>query len=397
MKIKQEEARAFLIHHHQLDEKVPADKNSILKLFSRLHCIQYDPLNVVGRNPDLVLQARVKNYNPNLFHKMIYEERQFIDGWDKMMSIYPITDWPYFNLIRLRHGQGTKTTLAYRKSLQALDLTDSLLDLIHDDGPLQSSKLTSTSVNQGSWGHGKLASAGLDYLYAIGKISVSNKINTQKIYDLTERIIPSSILNQKPPFHDSKQGLQDFIKWYVLRRIDTMGLLWNKNGGAWLGYYIQKKQDRTPYLKALLKEEKIIPITIEGIKEAFYITKENLTSLQDFLQSYSKGSSFIQPSLRFLAPLDNFLWDRNLIEELYGFRYRWEVYTPLAKREFGYYVLPILYGNRLIGRIEFDYYRKDSPLNIKNTWYEKDFMPDAKYTKALHTELKNFKNYLLKI
>ncbi len=397
MHLSNSEARAFLIQHHGLGQKSPSTKAAIMKLFDKLHCIQYDPLNVVGRNPDLVIQARIENYDPKIFHQLIYHDRQLIDGWDKMMAIYPIGDWPYFDVIRRCHGRGTKSTLAYRNSLDALDLTEGLLDLIEKGGPLQSSKLPSKSTNKGSWGHRKLTSAGLDYLYAVGKICVSDKINTQKIYDLTDRVVPKSVLDHPPVFPDTEKGLRDFIKWYIFRRIDTMGLLWNKNGGAWLGYYIEKKKDRLPYIEELIKEEKITPIYIGDIKEPFYITRDNLKDLKSSLTSKKRPDKSGSPNIRFLGPLDNFMWDRGLIEAVFNFKYRWEVYTPVDKREFGYYVLPILYGDSLVGRIEFDYYRQGQDLSIKNTWYEKNFTPDENFTKAFQEELMHFENYLKKI
>lgn len=397
MKLTKQQARHFLVQHHKLDRKQEATKENILGLFNTMYCIQYDPLNVVGRNPDLVLQARLYNYDTNLLHELLYQDRVLIDAWDKMMAIYKVTDWPYFNRIRHRMGQGTKGTLAYRNSLEAMELCDDILELIKKEGPLQASKLPSDSAGKGRWGHKKLSSAALDYLYAIGDVCVYDKTNTQKIYDLTENIIPEKLLSQADPFgsEDTEDSAFAFSKWYALRRIKTMGILWNKSGGAWLGYYIQKKGERTPIIEALLAENEILPLEIEGIKEPFYTTPE----IYEDIKSSLLHTSIEEPDpstsyLRFLGPLDNFLWDRDMIEAVFDFTYRWEVYTPVKKRQYGYYVLPILYNNELVARIEFDYYRKGKRLKTLKIWYEDGFKPDSDFKHQLKQEKKHFEKYL---
>lgn len=381
------EAKNFLIHYQGLHKKSKTDKNEmIMTIFNRLGCIQYDPLNVVGRNPDLVLQSRIHNYNKYDLIHLLYKERQLIDAWDKMLSIYPTSNWPSFNRVRESDGQGTIATLKYRNSIEALDLTDSIKQLIADKGPLQASKLKSPTTLESLWGHRKLSSAALDYLFSIGQLGIWGKSNTQKVYDLIENIIPSDILNTPEPF----QTKEDFLDWYVLRRINAVGLLWNKNGGAWLGYHTQNKGLRTQSIKRLLKNNSIHKVTIESISEDFYMATTSLSLLNKTLNTTKRP----RKEVRFLAPLDNLMWDRDFIETLFKFKYRWEVYTPVIKREFGYYVLPILYGNDLIGRIEFDYYRSENDLNIINTWFQPSFTPTKSFQKAFDLELENFSQYL---
>lgn len=376
-------ARGFLVNHHGLDKKLDNTPHNIMTLFDTIGSIQYDPLNVVGRNPDLVLQARFHNYSSDSLHSLLYEKRSLIDGWDKMMSIYPTYNWSYFRRIREQHGQGTINTLAYRKSLKALDLTEELIHLMAANGPIQSSKLPGASAHKGPWGHKKLNSAALDYLYAKGDICIYDKINSQKLYNLTVNVIPDTYLQAEDPFETE----DDFIEWYLLRRIKIMGLAWNKSGGTWLGYYIQKKADRTPIIKKLLKNKEISQVQVKGIKEIFYVSN-------DYIDMLKKDTMSFKPFVRFIAPLDNFMWDRDMIEALFDFKYRWEVYTPIVKRQYGYYVLPILYNNRLIGRIEFDYYRGEGKPVIKNIWYEENFTPDDEFRNSFDIELEEFSNYL---
>lgn len=381
------EARGFIITYQGLDRKSKSNpKESILDIVDRLGCLQYDPLNVVGRNPDLVLQSRINNYKARYLSDLLYQDRKLIDAWDKMMAIYQTTDWPYFMRVRLAHTKGTVNTLKYRNSLDALELTDSIYDYIKDHGPLQSSKLKSDSSSKSRWGHRKHSSAALDYLYAIGSLGIHSKINTQKLYDLIENIVPEEFLNLDDPFVNDEA----FLDWYVLRRIDSIGLLWNKNGGAWLGYHIQPKATRSKSIGRLLDKELIIPIRIDSINEEFYITTKSLPKLEAYLSNDKARPK----QVRFIAPLDNLMWDRGLIEAVFGFVYRWEVYSPVVKREFGYYVLPILYGHNLVGRIEFDYYRGGESVSIINTWFEPGFKRTKGFEKAFKNEINNFTKYL---
>ena len=126
---------------------------------------------------------------------------------------------------------------------------------------------------------------------------------------------------------------------------------------------------------------------IEGGTEDFYITTEDKKALDKVLDCKEK-------EVRFLAPLDNLLWERSLIERIFNFTYTWEVYTPAAKRKYGYYVLPILYGTSLAGRFEPAADRKGKKLNIKNIWYENNFHADKNFTEAYEQELSNFCNFL---
>lgn len=389
LSITKEEAKGFLISYQGLitPKLKPSDnKTTILDFINKLGCIQYDPLNVVGRNPDLVLQSRINDYKANDLNELLYKDRKLIDGWDKMMAIYLTTDWPFFHLLREHHTQSTENTLAYRNSLDALNMTHIVKDYIKQNGPTPSSKLTSKSKSDSVWGHKKLTSAALDYLYAVGELGIYDKINTQKIYDLIENLLPPSILNTPYPFSNDDA----FIDWYVLRRLDSVGFLWNKNGGAWLGYFIQSKSNRSQSLKRLLDNGLITTCNIESFSEPFYMTKKVADELNVYLTSSKKSKK----EVRFIAPLDNLLWDRDLVLQLFDFHYRWEVYTPLVKRQYGYYVLPILYGHDLIGRIEFDYYRGETSLSVKQIWFEPSFKQTKSFDAALERALNLFLNYL---
>lgn len=228
IEVSKEDLRTFLIAYQGLlPTKPSADRLGIIEFIKRVGCIQYDPLNMVGHNPDLVLQSRFNDYDPDLLDKLLYETRDLIDGWDKMMAIYSLEDWPYFQRLRVRKREETEGILAYRKSSEALKYVDNVREFIANNGPVSPSRLDLGRAENGRWGHGKLSSATMDYMWNMGSLSVKEKKNTQKIYDLTENLLPQDILERADPFGDDHA----FYKWYFKRRIGSIGAYWDRNGG----------------------------------------------------------------------------------------------------------------------------------------------------------------------
>ena len=382
IQISIEDARNYMVTYHNLnDSRRLSGKSGILEYVNKVGCIQYDPLNVVGRNPDLVLQSRIKGYHSELLSELLYQDRALIDGWDKMMAIYETKDYPNFKRVRDERGKEIRHYLEHRNSLEALDYIDDIRHLMKEKGPIQSNQITLGEGVTNSWGHKKLSSATLDYMYHIGELGIFDKRNTQKIYDFNSRLLPKEIYNAPEPFDNEI----DFYKWYIKRRIGSVGLLWNKSGGGWLGNFISSKKLRDNIIPELVHEGELLVIDVEGIKEPFYIRSEDEIYLNHIPEN---------KEARFLAPLDNMLWDRDLIKRIFQFDYSWEVYVPESKRKYGYYVLPVLYGNRLVARFEPELQRNNEPIKIKNWWWEKDIIVTNEMESAIEKEFIEFNKYL---
>ena len=212
-------------------------------------------------------------------------------------------------------------------------------------------------------------------MYFSGELAIHHKKGTLKYYELIENCLPADILAEADPCPS------DFAhkKWRVLQRIGSLGLLWNRASDAWLGIAGLKAGDRDAIFSELVSESHITPITVEGIEHTLYCRTEDL-ALLDALRDTPAP-----PRCEFIAPLDNMLWDRKLIQALFDFSYKWEIYTPQAERKYGYYVLPVLYGERFIGRIEMRYDKKKKELQVLNLWYE----PDVRQTKALENKIQS--------
>ncbi|WP_342758640.1 DNA glycosylase AlkZ-like family protein [Kineothrix sedimenti] len=379
--ISMEEARNFLVNYHNLNQaRNLKGIEGVMECFRQMKSIQYDPLNVVGRNADLVLQARVSGYEPGMLYELLYQRYELIDGFDKEMCIYEADDFNKFRRIRAACGETAKERLACREQFDALNVLDDVREHVKRYG-LTSSKDISIGESRASrWGHKKLSSAALDYLYCTGELSVKEKRGTHKYYDFTENVVPKEILAQE----DSKSDRQ-FLEWYIKRRIQSVGLLWNKSGGAWQGHFISNIKLREEILAHLVHIGEVQMVLIEGIESPFYMI--------------SKDERFFDVNLekkhvKFLAPLDNMLWDREMINRLFDFNYRWEVYTPIDKRKYGYYVLPVLYGNQLIARFEPEKPKKNEPFSIKNWWCEKNITITDELLEQIQHSIEDFARYL---
>ena len=357
MKISKEDARSFLVKYHNLTKSHSLKGiGGALEYMKKVRCIQYDPLNIIGRNTDLVLQSRVMDYKPEMLTQLLYEDRILIDGWDKMMSVYPAEDWAYFHYVRKEKGIEAVSILKHRDSDEALKFTEVVLDSLAENGPMEPKQIPLGPAGINSWGHRNLSSVTLDYLYHIGKIGVFTKKNVNKVYDLIENLLPGNILNQTNPFKTE----YDFMKWYVYRRLGSIGMLWNRNGGGWLATLMPNKTTRKQILDEYINEGLVQQIEVEDIPELFYVRSSDA---HIFDSKFSKA-------IRFIAPLDNIIWERNMLSKLFDFDYTWEVYVPADKRKYGYYVIPVLYGNRFIARFEPE--KSKTHFQIKNWWWEKD-------------------------
>ena len=376
-----DEARRMLCRYHNLDgAEALCGKEGVEKIMQRIHSIQYDPLNVIARNADLVLQARVNHYRESILYDLLYKEHKLIDGFDKEMCIYETKDFARFQFVRNEYEKQALPTLKYRNQANVLNILDDVRDFVEKHGRTGTKDISIGEVRESRWGHKKLSSAALDYLFNTGILTVTDKRGTQKYFDLTERVIAS-----ENPFCDLHMTVEEFLEWYVERRIQSVGFLWNKSGGAWQGRFLSENELRSSTLQTLIEKNKIEEIRIEGVKEPFYISKK----FKKYMENPAARSY-----VRFIAPLDNIMWDRQMLEILFGFTYRWEVYTPVEKRKYGYYVLPVLYNGQFIARFEAEPIHKAGEFMIKNWWWEPKVEPNGKMREMVANEITRFTEFL---
>ena len=376
--VTRDQARQFiLLRQGLLGEHRFIGKNGAYQYVRQAGCIQFDPVDVCGRNAELTLQSRVKGITRKTLGDLLYRDRLLVDYSDKELSIWPSEDWPYFADYRER-------SIEHGKQFPGIpELEEKAVAYIRKHGPVSSDTLPikgtifwhSSMHWSGHWDKDSLAARSvLEQLYTDGVLLIHHKTGSRKYYDLADKYLPAELLSAPNPCPDEAS----WLCWRVKRRIGAVGLLWNRNSTAWLGINMTTEQ-RNASFDRLEKDGIITPVQVEGIRFPLYMLTEDLP----LLASVTAGQASLKPRLEFLAPLDPMLWDRKLIEAVWGYRYSWEIYTPVVKRKYGYYVLPILWGDRLIGRIEPKADRKAKSLTVQNVWLE----PGVRRTKKLSGQI----------
>ncbi|MFH1512569.1 MAG: crosslink repair DNA glycosylase YcaQ family protein [Bacillota bacterium] len=382
------QARQFLLLKQGLlgDYKFH-EKQGALAYVRQAGCIQFDPVDACGKNAELTLQSRVRNFQKGMLHDLLYKDRALFDYPDKNLSILPVEDWPYFKRFREISIQGG----AKFRDLAALETEAKAYIREHgavssDDLPIDGNIHWYSRIHwSGNWeGDTNAARAVLEHLYATGELVIHHKKGTRKHYDLADRYIPPALLVAPDPLpHEHAHR-----KWRVRRRIGAIGMLWNRGSDAWLGIWGMKAPQREQVFKELLDENSILELQVEGIGEPLYC----LAGDAALIDAVTQNDPF-RPRVEFIAPLDCMLWDRRLIRALFQFDYTWEIYTPPAKRQYGYYVLPVLYGDQFVGRIEAVSDAKAGVLRVKNVWYETGVRQTKKLDHAIDMRIKRFAKF----
>ena len=379
---REQARRLILLRQGLLGKYRFAGKDGAYRYVRQAGCIQYDPVDVCGKNAELTLLSRVKGFTKKTLADLLYKDRLLVDYADKELAIWAREDWPYFAPYRERsrmHGN----------QFQGLsELEEEAIAYIREHGPVSSDTLPmegtifwhSSMHWSGHWEkESQAARSVLEQLYTDGVLLIHHKSGTRKYYDLAEKYFDAELLNAPSPCPDAEA----FRQWRVARRIGAVGLLWNRRSDAWLGMDMNT-EERNRAFAELEESGRICEVRTEGIRFPLYLLKEDLPLLESVLDDTADR----KPRLEFLAPLDPMLWDRKLIEALWDFQYSWEIYTPREKRRYGYYVLPVLYGEKLIGRMEAVAERKTQSLEVRHIWYEEGVRQTVKLKKALEGAVK---------
>lgn len=376
MRLTRAESKRYLSHLHFEQPTVARTKpGKVFEQVARRGCIQYDPLDVVGRNADLTLQSRIPGYRPEHLSKALYGERTLLDGFDKNLAIYPASDFPYFARMR-REGIGW----FHPESGDVRETFEHVLKEVETRGPLCSDDLTLAGKVDWPWGPTKIGRAALESLWLRGDLILHHRIGARRYFDRIERHLPEALRSAPDPNPND----EDYHAWQLKRRIGSVGFLPDGPSDALLCTGM-KAAGRQAALQRLLSEGQVAEAEVEGLKKPVYLRTEDLHVLEASRGSEPDGR------MRVLAPLDNFLWDRRLIEALYGFQYRWEVYVPAPQRKYGYYVLPVLHRDEFVARFEPLHFRGGT-LRIAHWWWE--LRPNRALKAARGACLKEFCRYL---
>jgi len=220
----------------------------------------------------------------------------------------------------------------------------------------------------------------------MGEVAIHHRVGTRRIFDLAERLLPVSLLSAPDP-NATDEAYQN---WHVRRRVRGLGLA---NPGAaeyWLAILGVKGQVRRATLTRLVEQGDLVAVAVEEVpNRTFFVATVDLPTLEAVQTQEAP-----EPQAAILGPLDNLLWDRALLRWVFDFDYVWEVYKPAAQRKYGYYVLPVLYGDRFVARFEPALNKKTRELTITHWWWEEGIQPDEPMRAALAACFRQFVDYL---
>ena len=241
------------------------EEKGVCEYIKQAGCIQFDPIDVCGKNAELVLQSRVEGFTKDMLYKLLYKDRKLIDYFDKNMSIFSIEDWKYFARIRASY-------LEYGRSMdQVNDVSEEIKLIIKEKGFASSKDINLNEKVDWAWNPTTLSRAALETMYFRGELIIHHKKGTIKQYSLASEHIDNEILNASDP----NLTQEEYLEWRVLRRIGAVGMLWNKPSDALLGIDGLKAANRKIIFQRLFQEDKIIEILIENIPDSFYCLSED--------------------------------------------------------------------------------------------------------------------------
>jgi uncharacterized protein YcaQ len=226
----------------------------------------------------------------------------------------------------------------------------------------------------------------LEALFVSGYVGVARREGNRRFYDLIERLVPEEVLLRR-------ESEEEATLHRLLSRFRGAGLT-SPSAPAELMYGTGNAAERRRRTAELVERGELVPVEVEGSRVTRYIVKRDSRLLAQAADS--ADGAFVQPSVAFIAPLDPLMWDRSLLRELWEFDYTWEVYVPEHKRRWGYYVLPILFGDRLVGRIEPRLDRKVKLLRVLGVSWEDGFAPRRTdgFVPALRDALREYMSFV---
>jgi uncharacterized protein len=363
LKVTAEAARHFLVARQLLApaRSLAGGPDAVLEVFRKLGSIQFDPLAVAGRNHDLMLHARVADYDPGWCDRL-YERREIFEAYNKGLSLVPTSEFPWF--------RGTLSLNAPRTLAENGEVAKRVLERIRADGPLSALDFERERGAPTDWfGMPTNTVRAVLEAYAVtGVLGLARRDGNRRYYDLIERLLPANVLARKVP-------LEEQLRYKLLSRYRAHRLLGVGGAGDVFGGIGPAKPDsrwpgypgRNALREELVERGDLVPVEVEGVRGKRFVVNEDVNLLE--------APPSPPPSVAFVPPFDPIVWDRGLLGSLFEFEYVWELFLPPAKRRWGWYVLPIVFRDRFVGRFEPRIDRAEARVEVIDVWWEEGFSP----------------------
>jgi uncharacterized protein YcaQ len=348
------EARRIALAAQQFDRTCGIDSvRDVVSIVRRLGALQIDSVNVLVRSHYLPLFSRAGAYDTELLHHAAYDgrRRRLFEYWGHEASFLPVECYPLFQwrMERARRGEGTWGRLK-RYATEHQDLVASALAQIRERGPLGASELEASGRSAGGWWGWSQGKEIMEWLFWSGQVTTASRRNFERRYDLVERALPAQIVTAPVPSPDDAQRRLLEIAARALGVATARDLR---------DYFRLSATDAAQRLHELTEAGVLVPVNVEGWKQPAWLHRD--VRLPRSIEATA-----------LLSPFDSLIWERQRTERLFDFSYRLEIYTPAHKRLHGYYVLPLLLGDRIVARIDLKSDRAHSQLQVRGGSLESD-------------------------
>jgi uncharacterized protein YcaQ len=364
-------------------------KKGTAQAIRECEAVQLDPLNIFARSQDIVLHSRVLDYKPEYLYRVAYKDREFFDygGW---LAMYPMSDLPYYrvHMERRKHHKRVENFM-----LSNPELFEQVRAELRSRGPLGNRDFKGNAVIGNYRGRKDTALALFD-MWLCGELMIHHRERFDRVYDFRENIVSKEF--------DTTVSEKEAEEFFIRKNISFMGLFREPVLRSALQYDMQQSYSRADLNQLIgmwLESGKAERIQVQGGRDPYLVLTEDVPVLESLEKGkvpkgWNPKETTTLEEVTFLSPLD-IVSARGRAKKLFDFEYTWEVYTPAQKRRWGYYVLPILYGDDLVARLDPKLDRTTMTLEIKGFWHEDDApVKDADYANALGNGLIRFAKFL---
>jgi uncharacterized protein YcaQ len=352
------------------------NRGHLNRLLDRLGVLQIDSVNALARSHYLPVFSRLGAYSTDLLDEAAWgrnRHRSLFEYWGHEASLLPISLYPAmrWRMRRAQDGMGIYKHLA-RFGRERRDVIERVLASVREHGPLGAGALNTREGPAGPWWDWSDEKHALEWLFAAGEVTVARRRGFERLYDLPERVLPATVLDQPEP------DLLEAHRQLLRQSASALGVATEKD---LRDYYRLAPQDTRAALQTLIEDGTLTPVAVESWRQPAYVIGEPRIPRQ------------IEASA-LLSPFDSLIWFRERTERLFGFHYRLEFYVPPAKRTYGYYVMPFLHGDRLIGRIDLRARRADGELTVVAIHPEPNITFDDSQLTALARQFEQLASWL---
>jgi uncharacterized protein YcaQ len=353
--------------------------DDLRNMIGKLGFVQVDSVNTVERAHHMILFSRNQTYRPKMLNRLLEKDRALFENWTHDASVIPIEFWPVWRHKFRRDAERLRERWRQWRREGFEELFENTLRHVADNGPTRTRDLSSEGGQKPGWWNWKPEKTALEYLWRTGDLAVCHREGFEKFFDLSERVIPSTYLTNDME-HDA------FVDWCCREALERLGTATHGEIAAYWGILKPDEAKRWAETGEGCHLPRVEVQAIDGSKPRIALADPSMLTA-------GAGEIDLPKRLRVMSPFDPVIRDRKRAMRLFNFDYRIEIFVPEPQRKFGYYVFPLLEGERFVGRIDMRREGPGGPLHVKKLWWEKGVRRSKGRMHRLEAELERVRRF----